>query len=226
MIQRNLSSREGPTPPTLLEDETIEDEPNEAENPVRAETRFEESPLEPEERNQSGTTELEADEDPDARNPPDEELIDSDLDPLQNVETTPNSAWLKEVLAIEPRSLPVPPAENLRKKVYELIDDFRSGPEEPSPPRIQELERALEELHKEIPDHEEFVASSFQLYLPAWRALLEKSSRRSARTILSWLEHGFRPRFGGITEAKPEKRRVVELMLAKTVGQRRITWSF
>jgi hypothetical protein len=61
------------------------------------------------------------------------------------------------------------------------------------------------------------VASGFSHYYPAWHELLKDSGRKSAKAVLSWIKNGFKPRFEGTANAKPEKWKVVLQMLQKVV---------
>jgi hypothetical protein len=64
------------------------------------------------------------------------------------------------------------------------------------------------------------VASNFAHFFPAWHELLKNSSRKSAKSVLSWLKTGFKPRFNGITDTKPEKLEIVKSMLAKVMPRK------
>jgi hypothetical protein len=88
---------------------------------------------------------------------------------------------------------------------------------EPDPHQVEESLNWLSNLESSIPDHNEFVALSFQHFLPAWKELLKGANRKSARSILSWLKTGFKPKFSGTDQAKPSKREIVESMLRRVV---------
>lgn len=143
---------------------------------------------EPEESTEEDPAKEERKNGTESSDPPEEDLIDPDQDPFQDGdETVPRVQWLKEVLAIEAKTLQTPSPEQQKERVLALVEDFRLNPKDPDTERVQGLERILSELSDEIPDHEAFVASSFQQYLPAWKALLQNSNRRSSTTVLSWL---------------------------------------
>jgi hypothetical protein len=80
----------------------------------------------------------------------------------------------------------------------------------------------IDNIQSPIPDHENFVASSFQHFYPAWEELLKGVKRKSARTVLSWIRKGFKPKFAGTEKEKSSKREVVIAMLRKVVPASRI----
>lgn len=48
--------------------------------------------------------------------------------------------------------------------------------------------------------------------------MLKGVKRRSARTVLSWLKSGFKPKWEGTKNAKKDKKQIVESMLRRVVG--------
>lgn len=152
------------------------------------------------------------------------ELIDAARDPLVLPGEQPSALqeWLQETLAIKPRESSAPPPEQQVARIRELLTELKNEPLEPGEELMRRSMDQLENLSQVIPDHERFEAASFQSYAPAWEELLKKTGRKSLHMVLSWLKHGFRPRFGGLEKAKPGKRRTVEAMLAKVVGPARV----
>lgn len=78
---------------------------------------------------------------------------------------------------------------------------------EPSAAQVEEALDWIQNIHEQIPDHEKFVASSFQLYYLAWEELLKK---------------GFKRKFVGTEKAKQSKKEIVVAMLKKVVRPERI----
>ena len=152
---------------------------------------------------------------------PGEVQIDPETDPLtQETATGPTPQWEHEMRKIQPRKIEVPSPDSQVSRLRSILTQMESEPSEPSNELVRESLELVRNLKGRVPDCENFVAGSFQRYLPAWRELLQDSKRKSARTVLSWLKTGFRPKFEGTQNAKPDKMRVVRAMLTKTVGGR------
>lgn len=152
-----------------------------------------------------------------------EETIDQATDPFQS---GPNSECERstgeELSKITPRQSEAPAPELQVDAIRNLIEIIKMEPAEISPSLVEQAVAILADLPNQIPCHEKFVAGSFQSYFPAWAELLKDSPRKSSRSVLSWLRHGFRPRFEGIANAKQDKLKIVEAMLAKVVGTNRV----
>ena len=139
-------------------------------------------------------------------------------DPLSE----PGPEWEAAIRAVQVRKVQVPSADEQRAKIRQILGILEQELEEPTKDQVEESERILQNIHFMIPDHTQFIASSFSLHYPAWHKLLKDSRRKSARTVLSWLKNGFRPRFVGTAGAKPAKRKVVVEMLRKVVPPEKI----
>lgn len=103
-----------------------------------------------------------------------------------------------------------------------LLERIKTEESEPNETAIANLIREVQNVGLIIPDHEAFVAGSFQSFYPAWNELIGESGRKSAKSILSWLRNGYKPRFEGCQNAKLDKLRIVKAMLEKVVGQEKV----
>lgn len=152
-----------------------------------------------------------------------EENIDETQDPFRTGTSSRSEQDVGEQLSrITARQSEAPSPQSQIQAVRELLAAIEEEPKETTPELIEQAMAILSDLPNRIPSHERFVASSFQSYFPAWAELLKNSPRKSSRSVLSWLRHGFRPRFEGTGNARPDKLRIVEAMLAKVVGPNRI----
>jgi hypothetical protein len=115
-----------------------------------------------------------------------------------------------------------PSPHQQRARIRELLDILDHEPLEPSDGLVEEARELLAKIETLISNHEEFVASGFQHCFPAWHELLKGANRKSAKLVLSWLRNGFRPKFVGTSEVKPDKRKAVIAMLAKLVPGKEI----
>lgn len=85
------------------------------------------------------------------------------------------------------------------------------------PSSLPEAEALLASLPSLLRNPDQLVAGSFTSCHTAWEALLGKSNRKSAKSVLSWLKHGVKPQFVGTHEAKESKRNLVVEMLKRQV---------
>ncbi|GAQ91116.1 DNA/RNA polymerases [Klebsormidium nitens] len=171
----------------------------------------------------SESDEEEDDENPGAEEPDgahDEDLIETSQDPLTGTKTEPEHvrSWVQTAIRIQTRVSSAPNPQDQRDRIKELLEVMQSKPDDPDAELETQTEELLKNLPEKIPNHEAFEAASFQTFWPAWDELLRKTGRKSARMVLGWLKHGFRPRFSGVSKAKPEKRKVVEEMLRRLIG--------
>jgi hypothetical protein len=163
--------------------------------------------------------EFEGEEGPDRAEPE----IHLEEDPFQLAPMGgPSFVWEDAIRAVKVRKLEVPPAEVQRSRIRELLGILENESDKPNAQQVAESEAWLRNLHSIIPDHEKFVAASFDLFYPAWHELLKDSGRKSARTVLSWLRNGCKPKFVGTAGAKPEKLRVALQMLRKVMPEKEI----
>jgi hypothetical protein len=146
-----------------------------------------------------------------------ERLFDLNHDPLTEPRGGPTKEWLEEMDEIQPRSLVAPSPQIQTETVRQILTSIENEPAEPSPEVVRETKAAISNLAGQIPNAEEFVAGSFQAYLPAWKALLAGSERASTKQVLRWLEHGFVPRFVETAEAPEKNKRAVRSMLARVM---------
>lgn len=153
-----------------------------------------------------------------------EETIDVVSDPFQNVTASRSEERVGEELAeVKARKGQVSSPERQTEVVRKLLDEIRNEPSETSQELLEQAMNLLAELPGRIPNHEEFVADSFQSHFPAWVELLKNSTRKSSKSVLSWLKYGFRPRMEGTANAKQDKLRIVQAMLSKVVGPGRVS---
>lgn len=148
-----------------------------------------------------------------------DETIDEAADPFQPKASSLSEELVSEELSrVTARKAETPSPENQVETLRKLLEMIRNEPEETSPDLVRQALSLLSDLPNQIPSHEKFMAGSFQSYFPAWAELLRSSSRKSSKSVLSWLKHGFRPRMEGTANAKQDKLRIVEAMLKKVVG--------
>jgi hypothetical protein len=150
--------------------------------------------------------------------------IDIEKDPFQSCQSVkPDKEWEHMIRAIKVRKSDVPSPEEQRQRIRWILGVLESESEEPSESQVQEALRWIQNMQNLIPDHEKFVAYSFQLFYPAWEELLKGVGRKSAKAVLSWIKKGFKPRFGGTEKAEPAKREIVIAMLQKVVHAERFS---
>lgn len=148
-----------------------------------------------------------------------EDVVDETVDPFHLVLPSKSEHEIEDELSrITARCSEAPSAQDQVDAVRILLNLIEKEPAETSPTLVSQAQEILSDLTNRIPSHERFVASSFQTYFPAWEELLKQSSRKSSKSVLSWLKYGFRPRFDGPEKARPDKLRIVEAMLSKVVG--------
>jgi hypothetical protein len=151
-----------------------------------------------------------------------EELIDPRLDPMVKLSQGRDANWEKEIRSVPVRKAEVPPSDLQRKRMRNLMDQLECESDEPDESRAAESRSWLANLPEGILNHEQFVACSFARYLPAWEEILKGSPRKSAKAVLSWLKRGFKTRFVGTKDAKPQKRTIVESMLQKVAPRSKV----
>jgi hypothetical protein len=126
------------------------------------------------------------------------------------------------ICSIKTRTPELPNADDQRKRVRWILSLIDSSKGEPSAAQVRETTEWLQSIRSHIPDHNQFVASSFQLFYPAWEELFKGVKRKSAKTVLGWIRRGYKPKFAGTAGAKPAKREIVVAMLRKVVAPERI----
>jgi hypothetical protein len=107
-----------------------------------------------------------------------------------------------KILRTQVRSPNVPTEEQQKERIVRTLRILDSEKPEPTPEQVSEALNWLENLDSLIPNHNEFVALNFSHFYPAWKELLKGVKRKSAKTVLSWLKSGFKPKFAGTTHAK------------------------
>lgn len=149
--------------------------------------------------------------------------IDFESDPFElNSSEGPDRKWEEMIRAIKPRKAEFPSPDEQRARIRQLLNILDSEPAEPSEQQVKEAEGWLANIESLIPCHERFVASGFSACYPAWHEMLRSSHRKSAKMVLGWIKHGFRPKFVGTADAKPAKRKIVISMLLKVVPNKEI----
>jgi hypothetical protein len=140
--------------------------------------------------------------------------LDPISDPLEPCSSSfPGPDWENQIRSIEVRKPQIPSAEEQKSRIRWILDTLDSESNEPESWQVEQAHQWLKELASLIPDRNQFVASNFSYFHPAWKELLRGTKRKSAKAILSWLKAGLRPRFCGTSQAKPSKRTIVEAML-------------
>lgn len=150
--------------------------------------------------------------------------IDFETDPFQSDSAMkPGTDWEDRVRRIPARQPKPPSPEQQKQRIRQILSILNSEAAEPTEDQIKEAIDWIRDMQSINPNHEEFVASSFQHYYPAWEELLRGVKRKSAKSVLSWIRKGFKPRFkGGAQNAKPSKPDVVVGMLRKVVPAKQI----
>jgi hypothetical protein len=77
------------------------------------------------------------------------------------------------------RTLTSPDPQAQANLIKQLLDAIEKEPGEPDVFLVEETEHAIDNLKSCISDAEQFVAGSFQAFLPAWKALLSQVKRAS-----------------------------------------------
>jgi hypothetical protein len=149
--------------------------------------------------------------------------IDIQTDPFQTqCEAGQQTGWEDEIRSIQTREPKPPGSEEQRIRIREIIALLNSETSEPTEQQVREALEWIRCMQSINPNHEKFVAANFQHYYPAWHELLKGVKRKSARSVLSWIKKGFKPRFKGTKDAKKSKREIVVGMLRKVVPADRI----
>jgi hypothetical protein len=145
------------------------------------------------------------------------QAVSLDKDPFKKPRGGPSKEWLQALENLEPRTLSVPEPHEQEAAVDEILTTLETEPPEPSPELVAQTEHALESIHRSIPDAKQFVAGSFQAYVPAWKRLLSKSKRAPSKKVLRWLEIGFVPKFIGTAAAPTKNVEEVRNMLRRVM---------
>lgn len=119
--------------------------------------------------------------------------IDPVEDPLQASAPQSIAEWEESVRNIRPCEPIVEDPALQRQKVFDLLERIRNVDLRSDLASQSEAEAILTSLPDTLRNPEQFVAGSFLSCYPAWAALLEKSKRRSAKTVLGWLRNGVNP---------------------------------
>jgi hypothetical protein len=154
---------------------------------------------------------------------PEDEAIEPDIelnpeaDPIVPSPSYPDSDWERQIKSIEVRKPKIPPPEEQKDRISWILGLLDSEKPELEQWQVEEFLSWLSNMESLIPDHNDFVASSFHHFYPAWKELLRGVNRKSARSALSWLTSGFKPRFAETEQAKSSKREIVKSMLKRVV---------
>jgi hypothetical protein len=149
---------------------------------------------------------------------PEPEIDDPRLDPLEKSnESIPGPEWERRIWNLKVRTPSFPSPQEQQKRVEQILEILDAERPEPESWQVEQAQWWLDNMGSLIPDHEQFVASSFQHYYPTWKELLKGVNRKSATTVLSWLKGGFEPKFAGTGHAKQSKKQIVESMLRRVV---------
>jgi hypothetical protein len=149
--------------------------------------------------------------------------IDVETDPLSmNRSDKPDRNWEGMIRSLKVRKPKTPSDQEQRERICWILEILNSEGENPSKEQLEEALNWIQNIKDWIPNHEEFVASNFSHYYPAWEELLKGVKRKSARAVLSWVRTGFKPRFVGTQNAKPAKKKIVMAMLRKVAAKDQI----
>ncbi|GAQ85741.1 hypothetical protein KFL_002510190, partial [Klebsormidium nitens] len=157
---------------------------------------------------------------PDDVIPPEEFPFDAETDPPDDPGTLDLRSWEREAQGVQAKEPQIDPPLSQRQNVKDVLDRLDDQPGEPGAEHETALLAELDNLQSAIPDAADFVAGNFSTHLPAWEEMLKTNRTRSARRVLSWLRHGFKPTFARPELARPEKRKVVLSMLQKEYPNR------
>lgn len=89
------------------------------------------------------------------------------------------------IKSIEVRQPKVPSAEEQISQMRWILGLLDAETEEPLDELVRQAMNWLENIQSMIPNHEEFVASSFSHFFPACQELLKGVGRKSAKVVLS-----------------------------------------
>jgi hypothetical protein len=149
--------------------------------------------------------------------------IDCGADPFQlDHSGKPEKHWEEHIRKIQVREPNPPSPEQQKQRIRQIISILNSEGAKPTEEQIGEALGWIHDMQNITPNHEEFVASNFQHCYPAWEELLKGVKRKSAKSVLSWIKKGFKPRFKGTQSAKTSKREIVVGMLRKVVPAKQI----
>jgi hypothetical protein len=149
--------------------------------------------------------------------------IDCEADPFQlDHFGKPWKHWKEQIRKIQVREPNPPSPEQQKQRIRQIISILNSEGAKPTEEQIGEALGWIRDMQNITPNHEKFVASNFQHCYPAWEELLKGVKRKSAKSVLSWIKRGFKPRFKGTQQAKPSKRDIVVGMLRKVVPAKQI----
>jgi hypothetical protein len=113
--------------------------------------------------------------------------IDPRTDPLHSTSLSSVADWEVEVQKIIPRQPMFEDPVEQEKRVRTLLEKSQNVDLRLDPTSQAEAEALLASLPHVLRDPEQFVAGSFTSCHAAWSALLEKSNRKSSKTVLGWL---------------------------------------
>jgi hypothetical protein len=143
--------------------------------------------------------------------------LDPVNDPIVLVSTYPDLDWEEQIKSIKVREQKIPSAKDQKGRITSLLKTLGAEKLEPDSSQVEESLNWLANLETIIPDHNEFVASNFRHFFLAWKELLSRTDRKSARSDLSWIKAGFKPKFCKTELEKTSKREIVESMLKMVV---------
>jgi hypothetical protein len=167
----------------------------------------------------SGTTEM---GDENGANKDATELIDMETDSIEESMGGPDAEWEAHIRSLAVRTAKVPDGATQRARMKKILQTLESEPPEPNQEGGEDAKAWVKNISDRVLDYNQFVAGSFADHLPAWEKLLGDSKRKSAKTVLSWLRKGFKPKFVGTKNEKPQKRTIVESMLRRVVPRERV----
>jgi hypothetical protein len=102
--------------------------------------------------------------------PEPEPEIDPNLDPLQKSgELLPGPEWEKHIRSLKVRTPNFPSPEEQQQRVKQILEILDTEGTEPEPWQVEQAKRWLDELESLIPNHEKYVASSFNHCYAAWK---------------------------------------------------------
>jgi hypothetical protein len=94
--------------------------------------------------------------------------IDFETDPFQpNSAIKPGKDWENRVRKIQARQPKPPSPEQQKQRIRQILSILNSEAAEPTEEQIKEALDWIRDIQNINPNHEEFVASSFQHYYPA-----------------------------------------------------------
>jgi hypothetical protein len=95
--------------------------------------------------------------------------LDPESDPIVPSPIYPDSDWERQIKSVEVRKPKIPSPEEQKDRILWVLGLLNSEKPEPEPWQVEESLNWLSNMKSLIPDHNDFVATSFHHFYPAWK---------------------------------------------------------